>query len=290
MLPAGGGEGGRNLPAQPPVAFSSHAAQSDAKKPAVSCETAGFSHLEDASASALHDEGQHFQSAAIDHLERDVENDGQTDIGDPAMLLQQARDEGRGQAHQRDGKPEAEHQNPRMLARRAGHRQHVVERHRDVGDDDLPGRLREGLARRAGRDLPVAVEVLIGEHFVDVVGLAVAQLLPHLPAHPQQQDAAGEQEADDRQQLRGDAGEDDAQDGRGDDAKKDRLVARLLRKTRGRQADDDGVVARQHEVDHDDLRESGKHFRCQKIKHTSPFPSRVRAAEGTRLALRLRLK
>jgi len=46
--------------------------------------------------------GQHFHKAAIGHFNRDIDDDGQTHISNPAMLLQQLCDEGRRQAHQAD--------------------------------------------------------------------------------------------------------------------------------------------------------------------------------------------
>ena len=85
--------------------------------------------------------------------------------------------------------------------------------------------------------------------------VAGAQLAPHLPAHPEQQDAAGEEQAHDLEKLGREQREDDAQDGGGEDAEQDRLVALLLRETGGGQADDDGVVAGKRQVDADDHQE-----------------------------------
>jgi hypothetical protein len=44
-----------------------------------------------------------------------------------------------------------------------------------------------------------------------IVGHLLAQFAPHLPADPQQQDAAGQQQADHAQQPGGDQGKADAQ-------------------------------------------------------------------------------
>ena len=88
--------------------------------------------------------------------QRDVEDDRQPDIGDPALPVEQAGDEARGHAHQHDRQAEPEHQRRRVIARGAGHRQHVVERHGDVGDHDLPGGLGEGLARQMCTSPPSA--------------------------------------------------------------------------------------------------------------------------------------
>ena len=90
-----------------------------------------------------------------------------------------------------------------------------------------------------------------------LVGRGRAKLAPHLPADPEQQDATGEKQADDLEQLDGQAGENDAQDRRGDDADQDGLVTLFLGETGRRKADDDGVVAGQNEVDHHHLQEGG---------------------------------
>ena len=87
------------------------------------------------------------------------------------------------------------------------------------------------------------------------MGPALGKLAVHLPAHPEEQDAAGEHQADDRQQLHRRGGENDAErDGAGD-TPEDHLGAHLRRDPRRRHADDDGVVAGEHQVDHDDLGE-----------------------------------
>ena len=97
------------------------------------------------------------------------------------------------------------------------------------------------------------------------------QLAPHLPAHPQQQHAAGKQQADDLQELGGGGGKTDAQHRRGDDAHEDRLGALFFRQAGCGQADHDGIVARQHQVDHDDLEQGCQRFRGKKFCHTAPF-------------------
>ncbi len=108
--------------------------------------------------------------------------------------------------------------------------------------DDLAGRLEEGLLRRRRRLRPVRF-----------IAAAVAQIAPHLPADPEQEDAAGQQQADDLEKLDGDAGKRDAQDGGGKNADQDRLLALVGRQPRRGKTDDDGVVAGQHQVDEDDL-------------------------------------
>ena len=112
----------------------------------------------------------------------------------------------------------------------------------------------------AGRDRgngAVGIDVEIGDGpvcggFGRVHG---AQLAPHLPAHPQQQQPAGEQQADDLEQLRGDGGEADAHRRGGADPDQDRLGALVFRQAGGGKADDDGIVAGQHQIDEDDFDE-----------------------------------
>ena len=78
-------------------------------------------------------------------------------------------------------------------------------------------------------------------------------LAVHLPAYPQQQNATGERQPDDGKQLHGDAGKGDAQHNSARDAPEDHPCPQLRRDPGGREADDDGVVAGQHDVDDDDL-------------------------------------
>src|SRR6266550_3215390 len=64
--------------------------------------------------------------AAVAHVERHIEDDQEADIGDPAVLLQQARNKAGGEAHQRNGEPQTEYQDERMLAGRTRDRQHEL--------------------------------------------------------------------------------------------------------------------------------------------------------------------
>jgi len=194
-----------------------------------------------------------------------------------SVALEQAGDVGGGQAHEGDGQEKAEHQDVGMLPRGARHREHVVEGHGHVGDHDLPGGLGEGLARGSLGDGAVLVEVRSFEGFLRRVLLLVAraQLAPHLPAHPKEEDAAGQQQAHDLEELGGEEREDDAQHRRRNDAEQDRLVALVLRKPRRRQADHDGVVAGKRQVDadhHQEGRDLGREI-LRKLKHAMPRPS-----------------
>ncbi|MNS99776.1 hypothetical protein D3C72_1341880 [compost metagenome] len=90
-----------------------------------------------------------------------------------------------------------------------------------------------------------------------IVGRLFAQFAPHLPAHPQQQEAARQQQADDGQQLHGDQGQADAHDDGGGQADQDGLAALFLGQGGGGQAHGHGVVAGQDQVDHQNLAEGG---------------------------------
>ncbi len=148
-------------------------------------------------------------------------------------------------------------------------REHVVERHGNVGDHDLPGGLREGLARPAtsAGDGAVGINVFDRDrlHRIDLDGMRRRKLAPHLPAYPEQQYAAGEQQADDLQQLRRHQREHDAQAGRRGDADQDCLRALMGGQAGGGKADDDGIVAGQHQVDHQHLEESPQHDRIADV-------------------------
>jgi hypothetical protein len=145
-------------------------------------------------------------------------------------------------------------------------------------DDDLPGCLGEGLARDAAGNGAVLVDVaalqgLLGRMLLCLV--ARAQLAPHLPAHPEKEDAACKQESYDLEELGCQKSEDDAQDRGGQNAEQDRLVALLLRETGSGKADDDGIVAGERQIDADHHQE-GDDLRSEKlreIKHAVPHMS-----------------
>ena len=92
-----------------------------------------------------------------------------------------------------------------MVARGPGDRQHVVERHRQVGQDDADQRLPRRLARTGGVSAAVAAVAFAAARF--------AHFAVHLPRHPQQQHAAGQGQPDNREQLRGKIGKQDTQRG-----------------------------------------------------------------------------
>src|SRR5690606_27213593 len=56
----------------------------------------------------------------------------------------------------------------------------------------------------------------------------------------------------------------------GNDADQDGLAALLFRQAGGGEADDDRIIARQHQVNHNDLKKCGKHFGCEIFAHLSP--------------------
>jgi hypothetical protein len=103
--------------------------------------------------------------------------------------------------------------------------------------------------------------IVLQERRLGILGARPAQFAPHLPAHPQQENAAGEQQPDDCKQLNGDCGERQSQHSRRNDADQDRLASLRRRQACGREADNHRIVARKHQVDHDHLAESRQRFR-----------------------------
>ena len=82
-----------------------------------------------------------------------------------------------------------------------------------------------------------------------------ADLAVELPAHPEQQDAAGEKQADDLHELHREQRQEDAQHDRAGDPVEDHLLANGARGAGRGHADHDGVVARQDDVDEDHLQD-----------------------------------
>lgn len=88
------------------------------------------------------------------------------------------------------------------------------------------------------------------------LALAIAKLAPHFPADPEQQQAAGQEQADDRQQIDCDAGKENTQNGCGQNADDDRLTPLRGLEAGSGKTDNHGVVAGENKVDSDDLQQS----------------------------------
>jgi len=91
--------------------------------------------------------------------------------------------------------------------------------------------------------------------------MPLPELAPHLPAHPEQEDAAGEEKADQLQELDGYDGQAQPQDDGGDEAVEYGLAPLLGRQASGREANGDSVVPGEGQVDHDDLSKSDQGVR-----------------------------
>ena len=127
-----------------------------------------------------------------------------------------------------------------------GHGQHVVERHRHVGDDDLGRGLarrscaaprRQPCRRRSGRRRPAPPGGLLRPH-----GWSRSSRHIFQQTHSSRMPPAISRPAI-ASKLRRDQRKADAQHGGGDDADQDRLVALILGQAGRGKADDDGIVA-----------------------------------------------
>ena len=146
-----------------------------------------------------------------------------------------------------------------MVARDAGHREHVVERHRHVRNDDLDDRVAHALGRRRAAFALSGGPGFRRKRIAGGTRLPLRpDLAPQLPRHPQQHQAAGEQQSHDLEELHRHRREPDAHQGRGCDADGDDAGPILRRQPRGGHADHDRVVPREHEVDDDDLKQGAQ--------------------------------
>ncbi len=106
---------------------------------------------------------------------RDEGDDPEADPGEPERAIEQPGDKGRGDPHQGDREDKPDHQHKRVVARHPGDGEDIVERHREVGHDDLQQRLcLRLLARKATRLGPA--------RFANRMGRADLPL--HLPCDP----------------------------------------------------------------------------------------------------------
>ena len=113
------------------------------------------------------------------------------------VTVQQAGDKGGGNAHEHHRQRQAEHQCLKVVLRRPCNRQHIVERHRHVGDDDLgnglPQRFARGLAGNGTVGVVIGIRQRLGRLFL--LSVRNGEFAIHLPAHPKQQKAASYQQA-----------------------------------------------------------------------------------------------
>jgi hypothetical protein len=111
-------------------------------------------------------------------------------------------------------------------------------------------------------NIQILVEIFASNGFRTFVVLtAVAQLAPHFPAHPEQQQATThEQGTSKRQQPRGGERKNDTQNRCGNDAHKNGPGPLLFGQPGSGKADDNRIVSGQHQVNHDDLTQGGEGF------------------------------
>ena len=121
-----------------------------------------------------------------------------------------------------------------MPARGAGHAEHVVEAHHDVGDDDRLDGLEEVI------------------QFLDVAALLLGK--QQLDADPDQDHAAGKLEIGQRHQVGGERRQDDHEHDDAQAAEQERPLLLRRRERSASESDDDGVVAAQNDVDRGDLK------------------------------------
>src|SRR5262245_42458628 len=78
-----------------------------------------------------------FDRTVPNHRTGYVQNRKEAEIGDPVITLQPARKHRGAESHECDRQDESEDEDPCMFSCNTGYSEYVVERHRDVGDDDL---------------------------------------------------------------------------------------------------------------------------------------------------------
>ena len=189
-------------------------------------------------------------------LQRDEQHDEDAGIADPGIAVQQLGHQARRQAHQGDRQRQPDHQHPDVMHRRAGDRQHIVERHGDVGE-------RQCERRRGAPPLcssqgagPLGGAPSVRQQLGGLMCLVfLADVAPQPPRHPQKQDAARDHQRDIFEQLHREDRQDDAQHDGGRQPQENHLAPVHRMHMGGRHADHDGVVARQHQVDQDHLKQ-----------------------------------
>ena len=94
---------------------------------------------------AAPDVGRKRERALPDHMAGDIADDGQTQVAEPGRTVQQSCDPSRSETGQGNGQDQTKHQHLGVFPGGAGDSKHIVQRHGNIGDQDLGERLKQGL-------------------------------------------------------------------------------------------------------------------------------------------------
>ena len=169
-----------------------------------------------------------------DHLHRGPDEHPRADVDHARKAVDEAQHQRAAPDDDRHADGEADDHEQVAAVRCAGDGEHVVQAHHGVGDDDRVHRAPE----RRHRGFAMAVLALLGQQ--QAIG------------DPDQHQATGEQQAGDLEQPDDDHRHQAAHGDGADRAPDDRAPLQQWRQRARRQRDDHGVVAREHDVDHDD--------------------------------------
>src|SRR3990170_7251269 len=172
------------------------------------------------------------------HLARHLPQDGGADVDDDRVFVHQHGEKRAGPHDERDAEPQPEKQKEHVPFRRPGDRQHIVQAHDDIRDDDQLDRLPDV------------------SRFPDF--FLLVSLHQELHRDPGDQRSADEFQEGDFQHLRREKGASHPQEHRGSRAQDDPPLSLLPLKTLDRHGDHDGIVSRQDQVDHDDAQQPGE--------------------------------
>ncbi len=182
------------------------------------------------------------------HLDACPRKHARADVHEPGVALDEAQQHRASPDHDGDADEEPDRHQEEAAVRCASDRQHVVESHDGVGDHDRAQR-----APECGRASPTVVTAL--------ALLGNQQLV----CNPHEEQPAGEQQPRDLEQRDDHERQRGAHDDRAHGPPQDRALLQVLRHVAGRERDDDRVVARQHEVDHDDREQRGQELHRQYV-------------------------
>lgn len=188
------------------------------------------------------------QAVVDDGLASDPADQGSAQCDDDGEALHELDHQRGAEDHQRDADGQAQDQQDHVALRRGGHGDHVVQAHHQVGDQD-------------GADGDHHAAMTLG--FAFILFFAGQQL----QADPQQQAAAHDLQEGQLQQLGRDHGQDDPQHHGGAGAEHDGFLLLCGGQRACCEGDDDGVVARQDDVDPDDLQQADPEIGALQVFH-----------------------
>ena len=151
-----------------------------------------------------------------------------------------------------------------MVTRSASNRKHIIQRHGNIGHNNLPCGLSESFGFGVRGNLAVVIDIFMANCFKPFVAVfRIAQFAPHFPTHPEKKNATHQHEADHLQKLHCNSSKNNPQNCGSNNANQNCLAAQFLGQARSSHADHNGIITRQNQIDHNNFKKCDHCIWCK---------------------------